>query len=145
MSIIPAHIMRSVGGGYDNESVAMTTMMMTFFLWCRALRGSQKSPDAPTASSKFFGFLCGLAYIYMAAAWGGYVFVLNMIGCHAAVLVIMGRFTPSLHFAYTLFYIIGTAGATRVPVIGMTPLRSLEQLPCLAIFGGLQLLELTRR
>ena len=81
----------------------------------------------------------------MAAAWGGYVFVLNMIGCHAAVLVIMWRFTPSLHFAYTLFYIIGTAGATRVPVIGMTPLRSLEQLPCLAIFGGLQLLELTRR
>lgn len=24
MAIIPAHIMRSVGGGYDNESVAMT-------------------------------------------------------------------------------------------------------------------------
>ena len=28
MSVVPAHIMRSVGGGYDNESVAMTAMVM---------------------------------------------------------------------------------------------------------------------
>ena len=26
MAIIPAHIMRSVGGGYDNESIAVTAM-----------------------------------------------------------------------------------------------------------------------
>lgn len=31
MAIVPAHIMRSVGGGYDNESIALTAMTMTFF------------------------------------------------------------------------------------------------------------------
>ena len=29
MAIIPAHIMRSVGGGYDNESFAITAMLAT--------------------------------------------------------------------------------------------------------------------
>ena len=48
MAIIPAHIMRSVGGGYDNESVAMTAMMMTFYCWTRALREDKnvKNGDA---------------------------------------------------------------------------------------------------
>lgn len=38
--------------------------------------------------------------------------------------------------AYTLFYIIGTFGATHVPVVGMSPLKSLEQLGGLAVFAG---------
>ena len=42
MSIIPAHIMRSVGGGYDNECVAMTALALTFYCWCRALRDDPK-------------------------------------------------------------------------------------------------------
>ena len=81
MSIIPAHIMRSVGGGYDNESLAVTAMCLTFFVWCRALRNK---------ASWWIGALAGLAYVYMVAAWGGYTFVLNMVGLHAAILVIVG-------------------------------------------------------
>ena len=38
MAIVPAHIMRSVGGGYDNESIALTAMCATFYCWVRALR-----------------------------------------------------------------------------------------------------------
>jgi dolichyl-diphosphooligosaccharide---protein glycosyltransferase len=107
MSIIPAHIMRSVGGGYDNESVAVTAMCSTFYFWVRSLRNEK---------SWFFGALSGLAYINMVAAWGGYVFVLNMIGVRAISLVFLGRHTTKLHRAYTLFYIIGTAGAIQVAV-----------------------------
>jgi dolichyl-diphosphooligosaccharide--protein glycosyltransferase len=36
MSVVPAHLMRSVGGGYDNESIAMTAMCATFYFWCRS-------------------------------------------------------------------------------------------------------------
>jgi dolichyl-diphosphooligosaccharide--protein glycosyltransferase len=68
-----------------------------------------------------------------------------MITVHAAVLVAMGRFSPSLHMSYSLFYIIGTLGAIQVPVIGYTPLKSLEQLGCLVAFAGLCILEFCRR
>mmetsp|Transcript_82739 Transcript_82739/g.145922 ORF Transcript_82739/g.145922 Transcript_82739/m.145922 type:complete len:878 (-) Transcript_82739:914-3547(-) len=135
MAIIPAHLMRSVAGGFDNESVAVAAMVCTFYLWVRALRTDRSAVP--------FGILSGLSYVYMVAAWGGYVFVLNMVGLHAAVLVILGRHSTHLHRAYSLFYVIGTAGALQIPVVGWNPLQSMEQLGPMAVFFGLQLIEVT--
>lgn len=140
MSIIPAHLMRSVGGGYDNESIAMTAMVMTFYFWCRALRNN---------GSAWIGLIAGVAYIYMAAAWGGYVFVLNMVGLSAAVIAALNTLSQrpifKLWLAYSLFYVIGTYGAMQVPVIGWTPLKSLEQLGPFFVFLGIQLLYVCDR
>ena len=95
MSIVPAHLMRSVGGGYDNESIALTAMCATFYCWTRSLRHDPKVTDGrPTRDSIVWGVLCGLAYIYMVAAWGGFVFVVNMVGAHAASLFFLGRCAP---------------------------------------------------
>ena len=33
MSMIPAHLMRSMAGGYDNESIAVTAICLTFYLY----------------------------------------------------------------------------------------------------------------
>ncbi len=76
----------------------------------------------------------------MVAAWGGYIFVVNLIGVHAGVLVLLGRFGPKLHKAYSVFYFLGTALACQVPVVGRTPLKSLEQLGPMGVFVGFQLL-----
>eukprot|EP00760_Papus_ankaliazontas_P000786 PhM_4_TR10228/c1_g1_i1/m.37151/K07151/STT3; dolichyl-diphosphooligosaccharide--protein glycosyltransferase len=138
MGIIPAHIMRSVGGGYDNESIAMTAICLTFYFWVRSIR-----PGA----SFIWGVLAGLAYGYMVAAWGGYVFVLNMVGCHCGALVVIdwlrGQYSRTMYKNYTLFYIIGTFCATRVPVVGTTPLRSLEQIAPMLLFILMQTLEVS--
>mmetsp|Transcript_17659 Transcript_17659/g.25169 ORF Transcript_17659/g.25169 Transcript_17659/m.25169 type:complete len:955 (-) Transcript_17659:1129-3993(-) len=136
MAILPAHLMRSVGGGYDNESVAISAMTLTFYLWARSLRASDKY-------SHWWGLLAGIAYFNMAAAWGGYVFVLNMVGVHAATLVILGRFTPKIYKAYTLFYLVGTSLAIQIPVVGYTPLKSLEQLGPCVVFLAYQVLYLS--
>eukprot|EP01050_Picozoa_sp_SAG11_P018161 SAG11_NODE_2702_length_3076_cov_2.881088_3_plen_272_part_00 len=72
MAVVPAHLMRCHGGGYDNESVAITTMCGTFFLWCRALRTDPKLTNGEaTRDSYIFGVLAGFMYVYMVAAWGG--------------------------------------------------------------------------
>ena len=47
MAIVPAHLMRSVGGGYDNESVATTAMILTFYFWIRSLRTEKSAWMAP--------------------------------------------------------------------------------------------------
>jgi len=77
----------------------------------------------------------------MVAAWGGFVFVVNMIGAHAVVLFFLGRYTSKLHRAYSLFYVIGTLGAMQVPVVGWGPLKSTEQLAPLLVFVAMQILE----
>jgi dolichyl-diphosphooligosaccharide--protein glycosyltransferase len=138
LSINPAHLMRSVAGGYDNESVALCAIVSTFYLWLRSLRTPQSWP---------YAFLCALSYIYMVSSWGAYPFVLNMIGLHAAVLVLVGRFSNHLHLAYSIFYVLGTIGALQFPVVGWQPLESMEQLGPMAVFFGLQVfrfLEVSR-
>jgi dolichyl-diphosphooligosaccharide--protein glycosyltransferase len=137
MAIVPAHLMRSVGGGFDNESVAVTCLCLTFFLWNHSLVSANNNK-----TSIIGGILAGLAYVCMVAAWGGFVFVLNMIGIHAFVLILFGRFSKKLYWSYTLWYIVGTIGAIQVPVVGWAPLKSLEQLAPGCIFGLMQLLYL---
>merc|ERR1719169_394158 len=110
----------------------MTAICATFYLWLRSVRTPYSFPWA---------ILAGFSYVYMVAAWGGYIFVLNMIGLHALMLVGLGRFNSGVHKAYTLFFVIGTAGAMQIPVVGMQPLRSLEQMGPLLVFLGFQVLE----
>lgn len=92
MAILPAHLMRSVAGGFDNESIAISAIVATFYFWVRSIRHPTSWP---------WGLLTGLGYSYMVAAWGGYVFVLNMIGIHAGVLVLLGRFSSQVSYVLT--------------------------------------------
>jgi len=133
MAILPAHLMRSVAGGYDNESVAVTLIVATCYFWVRSLRSGSSWP---------FAFLCGLSYAYLVAVWGGYIFVLNMIGAHAGMLTLLGRFSTRLWVSYSIWFTIGTAGALFGParyLVGWQPLQSLEQLGPFAVFCLLQL------
>ena len=133
MAIVPAHLMRTIAGVFDNECVAVPAMCVLFLLWCRALR---------TKNSWGFGALAGLAYAYMATSWGGFIFAGNMIAFHVAVLYFMGHRTPQLTYAYSLWWLFGTIPASFVPIVGMTPFTSLEQAAPMAIFFGLWLLRL---
>lgn len=134
-AIVPAHLMRSIGGGYDNESVAVSTMLLTFYLWVRCLRIN---------SHWLWSVFAGAAYVCMVAVWGGYIFVLNLIGAHAGILILVAIFTCNqtslerIYGPFTIFYIVGTAGAVHVPVVGWAPFKSLEQLAPFIIFIFLQ-------
>ena len=59
MSIVPAHLMRSMGGGFDNESIAMSAMTLTFYLWTRSLRGGK---NVDSFSTWIWGCAGGVAY-----------------------------------------------------------------------------------
>jgi len=131
MAIIPANLMRSVAGAFDNECVAVTFILSTFWLWVRSVRSPSSWPIAVFAAA---------SYVCMVASWGGYIFVINAIGVHALLLVALGRFNSGVHKAYTIFYVLGTWGAIQIPVIGWTPLRSLEQIGPLGVFMGYQVL-----
>jgi dolichyl-diphosphooligosaccharide--protein glycosyltransferase len=131
MAVIPAHTMRSIAGGYDNESLAVTAMILTFYSWARSNRNEKSWP---------LGAVAGLCYVYMVAAWGGYTFVLNMVGLHAAALVALNHYTDALRKAYSLFWIVGTLGAIQFPVVGLQPIKSAEQIGPMFVFFGLNII-----
>jgi len=129
---IPAHLMRSMAGEFDNEAHAMMWFCATFYFWCRSLRTIRSWPWA---------LLAAACYACSVATWGGYIFVNNLIALHAAVIVAMGRYDSGVHRAYTTWYVFGTFGATFVPPVGYAPVKSLEQAPAALVFLVYQFLE----
>jgi len=130
MSIIPAHMMRSSTGEFDNEAVAVSAFCLTLWLWCRCIR---------TRSSWPWAIPAGIAYAAAASTWGGYIFINNLITIHCLVFVFLGKFSETYR-AFTVFYIVGTFLTIQVPVIGYTPLRSVEQMPSVLGFGCYQVM-----
>jgi len=123
MGIAPGYISRSVAGSYDNEAIAIFLLMFTFFLWIKALK----------LGSAMWGALCALFYFYMVAAWGGYVFITNLIPLHVFVLICMGRYSGRAYVAYSSWYALGTLASMQVPFVGFLPIRSSEHMAALGM------------
>jgi dolichyl-diphosphooligosaccharide--protein glycosyltransferase len=133
IGIAPGYISRSVAGSYDNEAIAIFLLMFTFYLWIKALK----------QGSAFYGTMAAIFYFYMVAAWGGYVFITNMIPLHALVLVLMGRFSSRLYVGYSSWYAVGTLASMQVPFVGFQPVKTSEHMAALGVFGLLQLVAFT--
>lgn len=129
MGIAPGYISRSVAGSYDNEAIAITLLMATFYFWIKAMK----------LGSVFYGTLTALFYFYMVSAWGGYVFITNLIPLHVFVLILMGRYNHRLYTAYSTWYSIGTLASMQIPFVGFLPIRSNDHMAALGVFGLIQL------
>ena len=129
IGIAPGYISRSVAGSYDNEAIAITLLMVTFYFWIKALK----------LGSALWGALTALTYFYMVSAWGGYVFITNMIPLHVFVLILMGRYSNRLYIAYSSWYALGTLASMQIPFVGFLPIRSSEHMSALGVFGLIQL------
>ena len=125
MGIAPGYISRSVAGSYDNEAIAIFLLVFTFYLWIKAVK----------VGSIFWGALCALFYGYMVSAWGGYVFITNLIPLHVFVLLAMGRFSPRVYVSYCTWYALGTLASMQIPFVGFLPIRSSEHMSALGEFG----------
>ncbi|WPG97835.1 Dolichyl-diphosphooligosaccharide--protein glycosyltransferase subunit stt3 [Acrodontium crateriforme] len=133
MGIAPGYISRSVAGSYDNEAIAIFLLVFTFYLWIKAVK----------EGSVMWGAFAALFYGYMVSAWGGYVFITNLLPLHAFVLICMGRFSPRLYVSYTTWYALGTLASMQIPFVGFLPIRSSEHMSALGVFGLLQLVGFT--
>nr|OQO18015.1 Dolichyl-diphosphooligosaccharide--protein glycosyltransferase subunit stt3 [Rachicladosporium sp. CCFEE 5018] len=129
MGIAPGYISRSVAGSYDNEAIAIFLLVFTFYLWIKAVK----------LGSVMWGALTALFYGYMVSAWGGYVFITNLLPLHAFVLICMGRFSPRLYVSYTTWYALGTLASMQIPFVGFLPIRSSDHMAALGVFGLIQL------
>ncbi|CAD5220725.1 unnamed protein product [Bursaphelenchus xylophilus] len=129
IAIAPGYTSRSVAGSYDNEGIAIFALQFTYFLWLRSVR----------TGSVFWAVLTALSYFYMVSAWGGYVFIINLIPLHALVLILIGRYSNRLYIAFTVFYCLGELLAMQVPFVGFQPVKTSEHMAAFGVFGILQL------
>jgi len=131
ISIVPGYISRSVAGSFDNEGIAIFTLLLTYATWIKAVK----------TGSIFWGAVCTLAYFYMVSAWGGYIFIINLIPLYTLIMLISGRFSARLYIAYCTFYTIGTLLSMQITFVGFQAVQSSEHMAALGVFGLLQLVQ----
>ncbi|XP_065194399.1 dolichyl-diphosphooligosaccharide--protein glycosyltransferase subunit STT3B-like [Sycon ciliatum] len=128
IAIVPGYISRSVAGSYDNEGIAIFALMCTYWLWVKSVK----------TGSVFWAVACSISYFYMVSAWGGYVFIINLIPLHVFFLLLMGRFSNRVYVVYTTFFILGLVLSMQVPFVGFQPLRTSEHMAAIGVFLLLQ-------
>merc|ERR1719347_1773942 len=84
-----------------------------------------------------------LSYFYMVSAWGGYVFIINLIPLHVFVLLLMGRFSERIYVAYNSFFIVGLLSSMQIPFVGFQPVRTSEHMASAGVFALLQAVALS--
>ncbi|ROL52237.1 Dolichyl-diphosphooligosaccharide--protein glycosyltransferase subunit STT3B [Anabarilius grahami] len=129
MAVVPGYISRSVAGSFDNEAVAIFALQFTYFLWVKAIK----------SGSVFWSVGCCFSYFYMVSAWGGYVFIINLIPLHVFVLLLMRRFSKRVYIAYSTFYVIGLILSMQIPFVGFQPIRTSEHMAAAGVFVLVQL------
>ncbi|KAG0672593.1 oligosaccharyl transferase stt3 subunit [Maudiozyma exigua] len=132
IGIVPGYISRSVAGSYDNEAIAITLLMATFMFWIKGLK------QGSILNSSF----AALCYFYMVSAWGGYVFITNLIPFHVFCLILMGRYTSKIYVAYNTWFVIGTIASMQIPFVGFLPIKSNDHMAALGVFCLLQIVAL---
>ncbi|KAF5293012.1 hypothetical protein FQA39_LY13781 [Lamprigera yunnana] len=125
IAIVPGYISRSVAGSYDNEGIAIFALQFTYYLWVKSVK----------TGSIFWACMTALSYFYMVSAWGGYVFIINLIPLHVFVLLLMGRFSNRLFTSYTTFYILGLLFSMQIPFVGFQPIRTSEHMAASGVFA----------
>jgi dolichyl-diphosphooligosaccharide--protein glycosyltransferase len=57
IAIVPGYISRSVAGSYDNEGIAIFCMLLTYYLWIKAVK----------TGAILWSTMSALAYFYMVS------------------------------------------------------------------------------
>merc|ERR1711962_1742267 len=128
IAIVPGYISRSVAGSYDNEGIAIFALMFTYFLWIKSVK----------TGSVYWAAWSALSYFYMVSAWGGYVFIINLIPLHVFVLLLMGRYSERVYVAHNSFFIIGLVCSMQIPFVGFQPVKTSEHMASAGVFALLQ-------
>eukprot|EP00127_Corallochytrium_limacisporum_P001943 Clim_evm98s88 gene=Clim_evmTU98s88 len=128
ISVAPGYIARSVAGSYDNEGIAIFAMMLCFYLWTQSVEHGSMAYALATA----------VVYWYMVSAWGGYVYIINLIPLHAFTLLLMGRYSDRLYISYCSFYTLATLMSMTIPFVGFQPVKTSEHMAAAGVFCLLQ-------
>ena len=128
IAIVPGYISRSVAGSYDNEAVAIFALIATFYFYIKAVN----------RGSIIWSLISSLFYLYMVAAWGGYVFIMNIIPLYNLFLIIIGRFSYKLYISYNVFYVLGTIMSMQIPFVMFNAIETSEHILSHGVFVFMQ-------
>ncbi|MEM3018175.1 MAG: STT3 domain-containing protein [Candidatus Bathyarchaeia archaeon] len=140
LAFSPSHIFRTAAGFFDDETIGIFAMIISFHFYLRAI-----SPERTWRSTLVSSLLSGAALAYLASGWGAYRYPMSLIVLFSFILVILGRYSSRLLVAYGVTFGLSLLAMAQLPQLGYSALREWTTLTIPAIFIVLCGYELFRR
>lgn len=108
LAFSPAIMQRTIAGFFDNEAIGMVFMLLTLYLFLRALR----------TGSFMISISSGLALAGLYQSWGGSTYIVQLIALYCIVLILMKKYSLRLLIAYVGTILPALSLAVIVPSLG---------------------------
>ena len=97
LAFSPGHMQRTVIGFFDNETIGVFAVLLTFFFFIRAVKTGKLSE----------GIFAGLSIGYLALSWGGLTYAFSLLPLIVFIIILLDKYNPNILMAYTSTIIIG--------------------------------------
>ncbi|MHA1585212.1 MAG: STT3 domain-containing protein, partial [Promethearchaeota archaeon] len=91
LAFSPGHMQRTVCGFFDNETVGVFAVLLSFYFFIRAVKYGKLSD----------GILAGLSIGYLALSWGGLTYVFGLLPVLVVILILTKKYNARVLMAYS--------------------------------------------
>lgn len=134
LAVMPAFVSRTILGFFDNESIGVLLIIMTFYHFMRSL----KRDSLPHA------ILAGISLGVLTGSWGAFRFTFDLLPLYAVLLVLTGNYSTRLLRTYTVTVFLGAIIGILVPRTGADTVLDIEVAVPLLTVAFLVLVGQTR-
>ncbi|MCJ7609135.1 glycosyltransferase family 39 protein [Candidatus Bathyarchaeota archaeon] len=128
LAISPAYIGRTTLGFYDDETVGILGILLTFIFYLRALKGETKM-----STSVAYSGLAGLSLGYVFASWGASRYLIALLALFTFFLLFTKVSGRRVIISYGILTVIGLAVAVAIPRLGFGFLKEFEAIAPLGV------------
>jgi dolichyl-diphosphooligosaccharide---protein glycosyltransferase len=132
-------ISRTDLGFFRNETIDITTIVITFLFFIRAI--DQKRSLKATI---VYSMLASVSLIYSTFTSANFRYAAEIIGLTTLALVVLKRYSPRLTLAYGITIGFFMYSGTELPLLGHTYLTESTTIALLGVMGILAIMELSR-
>lgn len=139
LAVNPAYIGRTSLGFYDDETVGIFGILITFLLYIRSLKQDEK-----WHTQLAYSIASGVSLGYVCASWGASRYLLSVLALFTFILLIAKMYSRRLLISYSTLITVGLSIAILVPKLGLSFIREFETVAAIGILLLLVVYELSQ-
>lgn len=137
LALSKSHIGRTQIGWFDDESLAIFTMLLYTFFFLRSIEKDR--------NTLLYSILSGLTLAWTMGAWGASSYIIAITVIFTILMVFMRKYTTEMLFSYSVTFGLAFLVATMIPRLGIDYLFSFSGFMVLGGLGILLLSELRKQ